>query len=391
MKIRAFVYFWVSMLLSLTVSAQSLTLKGSLTLEGSKLDNIQNGKLVYRVPGVGTFSISSQGGDLSYKMTGWLTRAYRLTIPKGMALWTWDAESANRKIKVTRLFLEGGTEGAGSTVRFEGTDGNWWLQPEFGFIYSSTYSGVLWDNKQMDVITAGIQVTKICIDYELVNYIPQKVVSDRQTSETGYYAYAEEIVLDRALVAGWNTLCLPFECQVSELGAGVKVQQFIAYEPKAGLDFALVDHLEANKPYMVYCPEDIPAGTIVFSSREVYGAVPKYVSYNGMTFTSNYEPGFSMYGKYGVVQNKLLKGGSNAVLNGTRAYFEYAEPASQAVLRINYQPMNSNTTGVEVISQQQTPVSGVYTLQGVRVRSDNDLNGLPAGIYIVNGRKVTVK
>lgn len=390
MKIRAFVYFLVSMLLSLTVSAQSLTLKGSLIFEGSKLDNIQNGKLVYRVPGVGTFSISSQGGDLSYKMTGWLTRAYRLTIPKGMALWTWDVESANRKIKVTRLFLEGGTEGAGSTVRFEETGGDWWLQPEFGFIYSSTYSGVLWDNKQMDVITAGIQVTKICIDYELVNYIPQKVVSDRQTSETGYYAYAEEIVLDRTLAAGWNTLCLPFVCQVAELGTGVKAQQFVAYDPKLGLDFALVDQLDVNKPYMVYCPEEIPAGTIVFSSREVYGAVSKSVSYNDMTFIGNYEPGFSMYGKYGVAQNKLVKGGTNAIVNGTRAYFEYADPASQAAFRINYQPMDG-TTGIEPVQIQQKSVLGVYTLQGVRVRSDNDLNGLPAGIYIVNGRKVCVK
>ena len=97
-----------------------------------------------------------------------------------------------------------------------------------------------------------------------------------------------------------------------------------------------------------------------------------------------------MYGKYGVAQNKLVKGGTNAIVNGTRAYFEYADPASQAAFRINYQPMDG-TTGIEPVQIQQKSVLGVYTLQGVRVRSDNDLNGLPAGIYIVNGRKVCVK
>ena len=390
MRIRIFVYFLVCILIEGSVFAQSLTLKGSFTLEGSKLDNIQNGELVYRVPGIGTFSIASLGGNLSYEMTGWLTREYRLRIPEGTAFWSWKTESAYRKIKVTRLFIEGGTESAGSTVRFEGTKGNWWLQPEFGCIYNSSFSGVLWNNKQMDVITAGIQVTKICVDYELVNYVPQKIVSDLEPLELGYYAYAEEIVLNRTLVSGWNTLCLPFDCHVSELSSGVKVQQFMAYNPKNGLDFALIEQLEANKPYMVYCPEEIPARTIVFTGREIYGAIPKPVSYNGMTFVGNYEPGFGMCGKYGVTQNKLVRGGANAIINGTRAYFEYATPTSQAVFRINYQPMD-DVTGIESVQIQQKPVFGVYTLQGVQLRVDNDLNGLPAGVYIVNGRKVTVR
>ena len=148
--------------------------------------------------------------------------------------------------------------------------------------------------------------------------------------------------------------------------------------------------MSANVPYVIYCPEEIPAQAIVFSGREIYGATPQPVSYNGMTFIGNYEPGFSMYGKYGVAQNKLLKGGPNAILNGTRAYFEYVEPAAGAMLRINYQPTN-NTTGIETVWSEKTVVPGVYNLQGARVRTENNVEGLPAGIYIVNGRKVVVK
>lgn len=32
--------------------------------------------------------------------------------------------------------------------------------------------------------------------------------------------------------------------------------------------------------------------------------------------------------------------------------------------------------------------SGIYTLDGHRVKSDSGLSGLPKGIYIVDGRKV---
>lgn len=386
---KRLVYFFVCALMAVSMAAQSLTQTGSFTLENGNLNHIQDGKLVYTVPGVGTFMISSEGGNLSYEVTGWLTKTYKLKIPEGKAEWSWNPESPDKKIKITRLFIEGGTQGVGSTVRFEGTEGKWWLQPEFGFKYNTTFTGKAWDNKLMEVITAGIQVLKISVDYELVEYLPEEVVSDSEVPEQARYAYAEEIQLDRKLSAGWNTLCLPFDCQVSELGEGVVAQQFVAYDPTIGLNFEIVDHLEANKPYMVYCPTEIPAMTLFFTAREIYGATPQPVSYNGMTFIGNYEPGFSMYGKYGVAQNKLIKGGANAIVNGTRAYFEYADPASQAAFRINYQPMNA-TTGIGTVQAEQAVPQGVYTLQGVQVRTDNNLQGLPAGVYIVNGHKVMV-
>jgi hypothetical protein len=34
---------------------------------------------------------------------------------------------------------------------------------------------------------------------------------------------------------------------------------------------------------------------------------------------------------------------------------------------------------------------GVFTLSGTQLRGSNDLKGLPAGVYIVGGKKVVVK
>lgn len=390
---KRFVYFFICVLMTISVAAQSQAQSGSFTLEGSNLNHIQDGKLVYQVSGVGNFTISSQSGNISYEETGgWFSKKYELKVPEGNVLWSWASENTEKKIKVTRLFIEGGSQGAGSTVRFEGSNGDWWLQPVFGFKYNSTFMGKAWDNKQMEIITSGITVLKISVDYEIVDCLPTEMISDSEYPEQERYTYAEEIILDRTLAAGWNTICLPFDCHVSELGEGVLAQQFAAYDPEIGLSFSQVEQMSANVPYMIYCPEEIPAQTIVFSGREIYGAAPQPVSYNGMTFIGNYEPGFSMYGKYGVAQNKLLKGGPNAILNGTRAYFEYAEPAAGAMLRINYQPANNNgTTGIETVWSEKTVVPGVYNLQGARVRTENNVKGLPTGIYIVNGRKVVVK
>lgn len=389
---KRFVYFFVCVLMTISVAAQSQAQSGSFILEGSNLKNIRDGKLVYSVPGVGTFIISSESGNLSYEESWLFTKTYKLKIPEGKAVWSWSPESSEKKIKVTRLLVEGGSQGAGSTVRFEGSEGAWWLNQLGSIKYPATFTGKAWDYKQMEVITSGIKVLKISVDYEIVDCLPTEMISDSEYPEQERYTYAEEIILDHTLAAGWNTICLPFDCHVSELGEGVLAQQFAAYDPEIGLSFSLVEQMSANVPYMIYCPEEIPAQTIVFSGREIYGAAPQPVSYNGMTFIGNYEPGFSMYGKYGVAQNKLLKGGPNAILNGTRAYFEYAEPAAGAMLRINYQPANNNgTTGIETVWSEKTIVPGVYNLQGARVRTENNVEGLPTGIYIVNGRKVVVK
>lgn len=47
-------------------------------------------------------------------------------------------------------------------------------------------------------------------------------------------------------------------------------------------------------------------------------------------------------------------------------------------------------SGVEKL-KTETSISGVYDLQGRKLRSTQDLNGLDKGIYIVNGKKIIIK
>jgi hypothetical protein len=379
---KRFVYFFVCALMTVSMVAQSLS------LSKDQLNSLVNGVFTYELPdGAGTLKLTSRNGAISFSKS-------ELYINKGEMYFEILAPEGKRT-RIKSVQVGGHSQGgffSGSTVKYVngGYEGKW---------HSSLYHEVantgqisVWGDEPVvfSIITNGIRVDEIEVEYEPFVYITELLIEDKASFVAEESIYAEEIQLDRKLSAGWNTLCLPFDCNVSELGEGVVAQQFVAYDPNTGLDFAIVDQLEANKPYMVYCPTEIPAMTLTFTGREIYAAAPQPVSFNGMTFIGNYEPGFSMYGKYGVAQNKLIKGGANATVNGTRAYFEYAEPETQAVFRINYQ-QESGTTGIENIQVAPQKKQGVYTLQGVCVRKDDSLKGLPAGVYIQNGKKVLVK
>ena len=46
----------------------------------------------------------------------------------------------------------------------------------------------------------------------------------------------------------------------------------------------------------------------------------------------------------------------------------------------------------EILAEnKETDVVGVYTISGTQLRATNDVQGLPAGLYIVGGVKVVVK
>lgn len=378
---KRLVYFFVCALMAVSMAAQSLS------LSKDQLNSLVNGVFTYELPdGAGTLKLTSRNGSISFSKS-------ELYINKG-EMYFEILSPEGKRTRIKSVQVGGHSQGgffSGSTVKYVngGTEGKW----HSSLYHATANTGQIsvWGDEPVvfSIITNGIRVDEIEVEYDPFVYVTELLIEDKVSFVAEESIYAEEIQLDRKLSAGWNTLCLPFDCQVSELGEGVVAQQFVAYDPATGLNFEIVDQLEANKPYMVYCPTEIPAMTLFFTAREIYGATPQPVSYNGMTFIGNYEPGFSMYGKYGVAQNKLIKGGANAIVNGTRAYFEYADPASQAAFRINYQPMDA-TTGIGTVQAEQAVPQGVYTLQGVQVRADNNLQGLPAGVYIVNGHKVMV-
>ena len=56
--------------------------------------------------------------------------------------------------------------------------------------------------------------------------------------------------------------------------------------------------------------------------------------------------------------------------------------------------VSNGTTGIESVISGENTTADVYNLQGIRVARQanaDEVNALPAGIYVVNGQKVIVK
>lgn len=234
-------------------------------------------------------------------------------------------------------------------------------------------------------------------DEELVTvtYGPQLTINPAQSLETTNSTGITNVVMTRTFKAGWNTYCMPFDYNVADLGTDVKVQEFVSANDN-GLNFAAISDgvLKANNPYLVFFPTATTIGTTkapIFFATTINSYNPTSVTYGTYTFTGNYTANMNMSGKYGVADfngvQKLRIGGASATLPAGCAYFTTANNANGMLIRLD----GGNTTGIlDVNTGVVVENTAVYNLQGVKV-SNNGTAGLPAGIYVMGGKKVIVK
>ena len=203
---------------------------------------------------------------------------------------------------------------------------------------------------------------------------------------------------------GWNTVCLPFTITSYDLTGGdyygdymgtTNAQSFVSSNQNS-LTFDAVkdDQLEANIPYLVYFSEDLDYTdeSPFYYGGKVEVTNPTPVEHNGFTFVGNYEASKSMEGLYGVASEgdvqKIMLGTAGSTLPATCAYFTTKNLNANG-LRICFD--GGEVTGInQVNGAQAQSVGAVYNLQGIKV-SNRGTNNLPAGLYIMQGKKVIVK
>ena len=239
-------------------------------------------------------------------------------------------------------------------------------------------------------ITADIHIVMGQDAEVVVTFLPSLVLSGQDKVEAMANRY--NVTLSRTFVKGWNTICLPYTTTPAALGAK-SVQEFVSVD-EGGLNFAEVETLEANKPYLIYFDKDIT--TPVYAVGEITSTTPVAVTKGDYTFVGSYDAVISMSSKYGVATiddvQKVILGGKNATLKATRAYFT-KKGELPAQVRINlFGESGNGTTGIVQMENNGVQTYDVYTLQGVQVlKGASSLNGLQKGIYIVNGKKVVIK
>lgn len=218
----------------------------------------------------------------------------------------------------------------------------------------------------------------------------KKPVKINTTSNIVTTAGKANVWMTRNFAQGWNTVCLPFNTTATELGA-TTVQKFASADANS-ISFEKVTNgsIEANVPYLVYfaaAKSHNPLKVV----KDLQASNAKTVSFGAYTFSGNYTAGMNMNGKYGVADingvQKLRIGGAKATLPAGCAYFTTTNNANGMLIRMD----GGNTTGIlDVNTGVVVENTAVYNLQGVKV-SNNGTAGLPAGIYVMGGKKVIVK
>lgn len=230
----------------------------------------------------------------------------------------------------------------------------------------------------------------------IVTYGPQLTVNPSTSLKVSNATGLTNVVMNRTFAAGWNTYCMPFDYNLSSLSAEAKAQEFVSSNGSSLTFNEVADGvLKANVPYLVYFPTETTVGTTEaprYFVTNVASYQPTSVEHSGFTFVGNYEASKSMEGLYGVASEgdvqKIMLGTAASTLPATCAYFTTKNLNANG-LRICFD--GGEVTGINQVNGAQAQSAGaVYNLQGIKV-SNRGTNNLPAGLYIMQGKKVIVK
>lgn len=199
---------------------------------------------------------------------------------------------------------------------------------------------------------------------------------------------AENVSITRPVYAGYNSMCLPFWVNKKDMKANnlLTYKENVEEDYQVKINFETKDAIDANVPFIAELGSDATE-PLTFKNKGIVNTPASL----GNTFLGTMAP-MSGEGKYGLgTDNQFHKGGEKAHINAFHAYLEMPESQSAKAFVL---AIDGETTGISAITNNgKSEAVKVYNLQGCQVAtatSTKDLN-LPAGIYIINNKKVVVK
>lgn len=224
----------------------------------------------------------------------------------------------------------------------------------------------------------------------------QQGTNNNETLSSLVYAGNKNIVIDRTFVStDWNTLCLPFNLTNAQLkaalGNDVEVCKFGAVTDNviSFVDCSSED-ITAGEPYLVK-----PTTNVLnpgFIDVQVSTLLPSVKGENGkIQFAGTINPiALKTDGThlFLAAEGKLKRPNANNTMKGFRAYL--IVPAGTDANKLSSRFGGVETAIAETfVDAVKTADNRVFNLQGQMVGTS--LNGLPAGLYIQNGKKVLVR
>lgn len=182
--------------------------------------------------------------------------------------------------------------------------------------------------------------------------------------------------------------------------AGVRLARLAGYDEELSqVTYATSGSFEANVPYFVRPAaasqvfaglSDMPVEATAVTTAPSAGRLSMYGNYDYRLISS--EPGLFRYG-YDVTTGDFVKIGNNGRLGPFRCYLELTGVSeAKAAQRITIKADDSEITDITNVADADFRVDPltIYTVDGRRVNAVT-VDELPAGVYVVNGRKVVLK
>ena len=232
---------------------------------------------------------------------------------------------------------------------------------------------------------------------------------------------------------GWETIALPFDVQTITHATKGYLVPFASYTPSStdkpfwlyewtDKGFAKASAMIANKAYLIsmpnstsYSPDYNVAGEVTFAATnaQVHATTDILsVRYNNKCFFASYyywndseeHPKYSINSVNNLHRNTggydpgsifiRIKNHRNAFPFEGYIRDQSANASSRSVLEIEFAPDDDETQGIESIlfSVNNVQGSGVYSVSGQYLGDDEkNMQPLPAGVYIINGKKKIVR
>lgn len=243
---------------------------------------------------------------------------------------------------------------------------------------------------------------------------PVLVLNPSEEPVINYSDYSS-VTFNRTLKAGYSTIALPFDTDVSELVSGRNeaydssadwVAQLSAVTKSAADGYTLYFQkveggtITANQPYILHLGSavenptwtDMTDGiTVVAATAGENTAQTGYSEYSDWVMKANYSPNCDMEGKYGVVnaagtEGALKKGGAGSTLKAYTAYIIY-NGAAPTQVKTAYLDEDEADAILELIRNQQEEMADqqIYDLQGRK------LSRTQRGVNIIRQKDGTTK
>lgn len=272
------------------------------------------------------------------------------------------------------------------------------------FVVEVTSLGMT-DSDLKDVTIANTQFT--------VKIVENRITLDETVGVTDETPTGTQNVLVKRTIKAknWNTICLPFAMSAEDIekafeGNSVQLANFTAWSPEkdgegtiVGLkvNFETVAEMEANHPYLIKVDQDVATfsvdGVNIEVEEEPVVQVGKKSSERGW-FHGTYTPTTIPEENVFLNGNKFWYSTGKSTIKAFRGYFEFKEvpdyyyDLAEAKISIEIDGEATSIDGMHI----QYATDGVYDLSGRKIQLENgDLNKLQKGVYIIDGKKVTIK